>query len=247
MSKKDISKSQIKILWGKSGSRCAICKENIIKSIQDREEYHVGEMAHIEGEKPGSARFNPNMTDEQRANYKNLILLCPTHHSIIDKNESEYTVEKLKQVKREHEKWVEDSLKSHIPGITFAELEMVIKYLIVAPLPIKEKLRFIIPPGEKIEKNKLSTEVRNLITIGMIQIKLVENYLNKHPDILFAERLKAGFVNKYIELRDKGWEGDALFYELLDFASNNSIDFKNRTAGLSVLVYFFERCDVFEK
>jgi len=33
----------------------------------------------------------------------------------------------------------------------------------------------------------------------------------------------------------------------LDFASNYSSDFRQTTAGLSVLAYFFEKCDVFEE
>jgi len=71
-------------------------------------------MAHIEGEKPGAARYNANMPYEERNNYQNFILLCPTHHTIIDKDENQYTVEKLRQLKKEHEKWVEDS-----PGFCF--------------------------------------------------------------------------------------------------------------------------------
>jgi len=34
------------------------------------------------------------------------LLLCPTHHRMIDNNPEEWTVEKLKQLKEEHENWV---------------------------------------------------------------------------------------------------------------------------------------------
>jgi hypothetical protein len=100
MSKRTINPSQIKVLWAKSGYMCAVCQTDIIKSDQEGRIYPIGEMAHIEGEKPGAARYNPNITDEERAAYENLILLCPTHHAIIDKTEQEYTVEKLKQIKK---------------------------------------------------------------------------------------------------------------------------------------------------
>ncbi|MGD2086387.1 MAG: HNH endonuclease signature motif containing protein [Candidatus Aminicenantes bacterium] len=247
MGKKSINPSQQKLLWGKSASRCAICKEILHKPDKEGKDYPIGEMAHIEGENPGAARYNTNMTDEERNNYQNLILLCPTHHIIIDKDESEYTVRKLKQIKKDHEKWIQDSLRTQIADITFAELDVILKYLTVVDIPHGDKPITIIPPAKKIKKNDLSGEVGNLITIGMIQRKLIKNYLNKHPDLDFSVRLSRGFFDKYEELRQDGLIGDALFYELWDFASNYSDDFKQKTAGLSVLTYFFELCEVFEE
>lgn len=246
MSKKQIKESQIKLLWGESGSRCAICKVKLVKTNRDGGKYQVGEQAHIEGENPGSARYNLNMTDEERADYENLILLCPTDHTIIDKDEDDYTVSKLKQIKKDHEKWVNDSLRSFLPEITFAELEVIIKYLSDTSITAVDNLKTIIPPAEKIKKNNLSPGVETLITMGMVQVRLVEKYLNRNPDIQFSGRLKTGFVNQYIALKQEGLDSDALFYELLDFASNYSADFKEKAAGLSVLSYFFERCEVFE-
>ena len=63
----------------------------------------------------------------------------------------------------------------------------------------------------------------------MMQVKLIEHYLNKHPDTQFANRLRAGFVKKYEELCREEFNADALFYELLDFAS------KSRKGNLSGL------------
>ena len=81
----------------------------------------------------------------------------------------------------------------------------------------------------------------------MLKIRLVKQYINKNPDINFGERLKQGFVNKYLELKKSGIEGDELFLSLFEFASNNSQDLKTQAAGLAVLTYFFETCEVFEK
>jgi len=203
-------------------------------------------MAHIEGENPGSARYNPDMTGDQRTAYDNLILLCPSHHTEVDKNQAQYPVEKLRQIKKDHEKWVEDSLKRQMPQITFAELEVILKYLPAAPVPLENGSITVVPPGKKIKKNDLSVAVGNSITMGMMQVKLVEDYLNKHPDLQFAARLTKGFVDKYVEARGTGLMGDELFYELWDFSISSSTDFTRKAAGLSVLVYFFEKCKVFE-
>lgn len=246
MSKKTIPLKDVKILWGRSGNKCALCKTVLIKEEDERSTYPLGEIAHIEGENPGSARYNSGMTDDERRRYDNLILLCPNCHREIDNDCQTHTVEKLIKTKKDHEKWIFESLQKQMPNVTFAELEVIIKHIMAVPIfENKESLK-IIPPKDKIEKNNLSSNVEDDITIGMLKVKQVKDYLNKNPDIHFKERLRVGFVEKYQELKEK-LEGDALFYALLDYASNNSPDFKYISAGLSVLTYFFELCEVFEE
>ena len=100
MSKKTISPRNTKLLWGQSGASCAICKTTIIeKKENDDIIYPIGEMAHIEGEKPGTARYNKSMTDNDRSSHENLILVCPTCHTKIDNDPEKFTVEKLKKIK----------------------------------------------------------------------------------------------------------------------------------------------------
>lgn len=102
-----MKEKDVKMLWGRSGNRCAICKIELTpvgsKSL-------LGEMAHIIADKPKGPRGESHLTPEQRDEYDNLILLCPTHHTLIDKNEEEWTVEKLKFIKLEHENWVQNQL-----------------------------------------------------------------------------------------------------------------------------------------
>ncbi|MGB7519699.1 MAG: LPO_1073/Vpar_1526 family protein, partial [Spirulinaceae cyanobacterium] len=47
--------------------------------------------------------YNPNQDDEQRRSFENLILLCANHHIVTD-DMKEYSVAKLKEMKRVHEK-----------------------------------------------------------------------------------------------------------------------------------------------
>jgi tetratricopeptide (TPR) repeat protein len=73
----------------------------------------TGEIAHIESANEGGARFNSNMSNEDRRAFDNLILLCPEHHKIIDnkENEKQYPTKLLKNWKKRHE---EISLKAFI-------------------------------------------------------------------------------------------------------------------------------------
>jgi hypothetical protein len=233
------------ILWGNSAARCAICKCNLIEYPETGNPFHVGEMAHIEGENDTSARFNTQLCGADRAKYDNLILLCPTHHTLIDKDPATYTVEKLRSIKNEHETYIHDSFKNSISDITFAELDIILKYLIGVPNDSVPENLTLIPLQEKIERNSLSPNVQKWILMGLTQVTQVRTFVGKNPDIYYGERLRSGFVKQFGELYDQELRGDALFYALWDFATTGERDFIIKAAGLSVMVYFFEICEVF--
>lgn len=117
-----INQKDIKLLWGRSGNRCAICKTEL---TQDKESvtaaYTLGEQAHIVGEKENAARGNSPLSEKERNSYHNLILLCPNHHTAIDENETDWPVEKLHQVKSEHELWVTETLSETIDHVKLAK------------------------------------------------------------------------------------------------------------------------------
>lgn len=237
-----------KILCARSGGLCAIpeChKELIIKKQSERESF-IGGMAHIKGERKGAARFDPSMTDKERNSHDNLILVCGNHHKIIDDQEKTYTVEKLIQIKKQHEEWVRTQFSDKVIDVTFAELNVVTKYIVSGQYTPSDSYT-IIPPKEKIEKNGLSQKTTHLITMGLSQVNQVKEYIDRCPDIEFGERLKEGFVAEYERLKnEENLNGDDLFDCLLDFAAGYSSDFKIRAAGLTVLVYLFEKCEVFK-
>lgn len=98
----------IKILWGRSGNRCAICK---IELTPDGEAETIGEIAHIISQSPDGPRGDEELPLEKRNDYSNLILLCPNHHSEIDKRPAFWSTQKLQELKDEHEKWVSSQLE----------------------------------------------------------------------------------------------------------------------------------------
>lgn len=246
MSKAKIRVVDLSILWTKSGYRCAICKKVLIDTDIEGNLFPLGEKAHIEGEKPAAARYNKDMTDKERGNYRNLILLCPECHTKIDKNHKAFPVDLLKHLKKEHEDLVYKALKSCMPDVTFAELEVILKYLKNAPIDITFSDYKITDLDEKIIKNKLSSDAKRDLTLGLQQVKQVKDYLNKNPDPQFSKILTSRFINKYKELKHTGLPPDDIFYNLCNFSSNYSIEYRFQAAGLSVLTYF-EQCEVFEK
>ncbi|MDD5051015.1 MAG: hypothetical protein PHU49_00315 [Syntrophorhabdaceae bacterium] len=245
-----ISSKDQKILWGRSGNRCAMpeCRTLLVLNRTDKDrEAIIGEMAHIKGENPTAARYDASMSDNERNGHDNLILLCGNHHKMIDDQPNTYTAEKLKHIKAEHEGWIQKMTEEEIVNVTFSELDAITKYLITVQ-PEQDDSLVLVPPKDKINKNSLSGKTEKLITTGLMQVKQVANFIDKHLDVEFGERLKQGFVTEYKRLKnEEKLSGDELFEALFEFASNGRKEFTEMAAGLAVLTYLFEQCEVFEK
>ena len=99
-----------KILWGKSGNRCAICKQKLVlnKTEHDKESV-VGDEAHIVSKSNGGPRGHIALACDHD-DYQNLILLCKVHHKMVDDQTKTYSLESLILIKCMHEAWVEQSL-----------------------------------------------------------------------------------------------------------------------------------------
>lgn len=110
-----ISDRNRKLLWGRSGNRCVICRQLLAleANLEDGEAL-VGDECHIVAQAASGARGSETIQDEPDS-YDNLILLCKTDHKRIDDLRHEYTVERLKQLKNDHEHWVETSLSDVLP------------------------------------------------------------------------------------------------------------------------------------
>ena len=249
-----VTQKEMKKLCMKNGRYCAMCHtELIVKNRENNSETIIAKIAHIKGENPGkgkktsSARYDPSMNDKERNSSENLLLICGNCHTKIDDQPVVYSTKKLQQIKDDYELWVSQRIKTEINGITFSELDIVTKFL-SSGQAVSSNSYTIIPPKDKIMKNGLSKKSEHLIMMGMTQVKQVTEFIDKCPDADFGDRLKVGFVNEYNKLKDKeSLSGDDLFNSLLDFASGGAMDFKRKAAGLAVLVYLFEKCEVFEK
>ena len=122
-----ISAKDRKTLWGRSGSRCAICRRPMVAArTADDPEAIVGDEAHIAGQSPGGPRWPDLPPGVPVDAYDNLILLCRVHHKVIDSQPNHYTAARLREIKDDHEKWVSDRLDdAQIPGLYDGLIEPV--------------------------------------------------------------------------------------------------------------------------
>lgn len=111
-----ISDKTRKVLWGRSGNRCAICKHELIvdATVEDSESV-VGDECHIVSSKVHGPRHDPSYPKDKFDLYENLILLCRIHHKMIDDQSETYSTGILRQMKSNHEVWVTQKLSDKPP------------------------------------------------------------------------------------------------------------------------------------
>ena len=106
-----ISEKTRKILWGRSGNRCALCRhELVIDATAADDESVVGDECHIVSGKTQGPRHDPAFPSERLDEPENLILLCRVHHKMVDDQCETHTVEILQKLKTNHETWVSSTL-----------------------------------------------------------------------------------------------------------------------------------------
>ena len=239
------------LLWARSGGLCCFPKCNVMcveEANTGDPSAIIGQIAHIEAKSDEGPRANPSLSDQQRNDYHNLILLCPTHHQLVDARESAYTVDMLHGWKTDRESRVLEILAHEMQSITFAQLEIITQALLhTGPTPSSSMS--VIPPQEKMDRNGLTIRTGTLITIGLVQSKQVQQFVEgmSGVDNTFIGRLTSGFVDEYQRQHWGGLRGDSLFEAMRLFSVQRRSDFRYQCAGLAVLVYLFERCEVFEQ
>jgi hypothetical protein len=117
-----VSDRDRKILWAKAGNRCSNCKQPLVQpgEAEDSTDHAVvGEECHIVAQR----RDGPRGTFEILTaldDYANLILLCPSDHTMIDQLADEWPPVRLRKMKTEHEAWVNERLSPSKPQPRFS-------------------------------------------------------------------------------------------------------------------------------
>jgi hypothetical protein len=197
--------ADVKMLFALAAGLCAFpdCRARCIVDSTDYDEAKViGKIAHIVAHGDEGPRADRSVSLDQRDCYDNWLLLCPTHHDTVDVQPNTYSVIILREWKSSHEGWVRSTLSAAMPVISFVELRQVTNALVASASANAIDLK-LIPPAEKMEKNKLTSAVRAHLTLGVAKSKEVAKFVDHFAriDTTFPDRLRAGFQAKYNEYR----------------------------------------------
>jgi hypothetical protein len=118
--RRQYSPQTLKVLFALSGNQCAHpeCNNPVIAPGNEiSDPLVVAQICHIFAASNDGPRSHPDLSEDQRNSADNLILLCPTHHRIVDGQFEKYPVETLKLWKRQHEgkfqSGLEDGASTH--------------------------------------------------------------------------------------------------------------------------------------
>lgn len=123
MSKTTIPPKVITKLWTLSGGRCQYegCNQPLWRDNLTMMQINTAYIAHIVADSPGGPRGDKFRSPRLAKDFNNLMLLCDTHHRLIDKEDiAGHPESRLLEMKEKHEKRIEllSSLtpenKSHI-------------------------------------------------------------------------------------------------------------------------------------
>jgi hypothetical protein len=212
----------LKIMWG-------------VHATPDSPQAVIGKICHIVAHSDIGPRGDPGYPPEKREDPENLILMCGTHHDVIDVQPNDYTTADLRRWKRERDEWFETRLSDAVVALTFAELDQVTTGLISTPPGAEGSLNPPTPPQRKMRHNGLSPQIAQFYQVGQLRFGDIEAYIAQAHDwnSEFGERLTAGFREQYATLWDRGLRGDDLYVGLAD--------------GVAIVSYLFHTCDVFER
>lgn len=113
------------MLWAKSAGRCAYpaCPNRCIDSFETSGTILIGEMAHVlaHGKKgPRASGRDQGQIDT----YENLVLLCPYHHTVVDKAPRDFPTELLEEWKHSLEERVDQAIDTPV----FAKKTQLFEY-----------------------------------------------------------------------------------------------------------------------
>ncbi len=127
----------------------------------------------------------------------------------------------------------------------YADLCAVLESIAARTTPRTEEVGAV--PMGKIEANALSESVATLLKAGMRKTSLVKEFFNQWHDETLGERVAAAFKAEYQRLRPMYAPND-VFSRLQDWAGGTQRGGpEHELAVLTVIAYYFESCDIFEK
>jgi HNH endonuclease len=96
-----ISPNTIKRLFAKSQDQCAMPRCTSPLTIGDS---ILGEVCHIRARRKRGPRYDATLSTADIDQFHNLVLLCPTCHTLVDKDPRTYSAELLQDIKELHER-----------------------------------------------------------------------------------------------------------------------------------------------
>lgn len=145
---KNPSFNTIRILCGRSAGMCQFegCPKRLFYDVVSNKSFNNSYVAHIIASNPRGPRGDKKLSHLLSDDINNLMLMCSDHHKLIDDNEKDYTVERLKEMKRKHEERIENLCKLfYVPKTELLLLSSPIKGKHEVEIKVNQAADAVIP------------------------------------------------------------------------------------------------------
>ncbi len=142
-----------------------------------------------------------------------------------------------------------------VPGLSVAqvttaiEIQILMKYLgrqtPIAEDPTNFDLTAI---AEKLQRNRLSEAVTNMVMPSVPVAKLVHKFVTGMPDPGFSQTIASDLAAKYKELAASTDDPDVIFGSIVEYVlGEHHLEPRFFWAAVGIVTYYFELCDIFER
>src|SRR5690606_36294560 len=117
----------------------------------------------------------------------NLLLLCSNHHTTIDEKVDSFPIEKIKQIKRDHERWVKNNLETTVNNV-------------IEPTSEQNLLSFMVNQHDKIMNHKSLLQIQHSpesLTLAKIELEKISSKIKS-----FVQKLTSSPPNFKIIVRE---------------------------------------------
>ena len=188
---RDYTQGTERALYAFSGTTCYFpgCETRVIVIVGDEPVSNV-EIADIGGANPGSPRYDPSMTNNERRSFPNLILLCKPHHNIVDRlHPDDYPADALFEWKTAHER------AARIDGVALATVDEdcligLIERAVQEAGP-QRRVRVEIGLG-------IATPGRHLVFPSETATQFFENYRDLGPPVVIVTARNQGSLKAFV-------------------------------------------------
>ena len=189
-----ISDRTRKLLWGKSGNRCAICRRVLAAAATDSDPAAVlGEECHIIAQSAGGPRAG-EISEQQLDLESNLILLCRDDHRRVDAQPGHFSSQKLRELKAAHETWVDTTLEDKPLSIPKVRIRRVGPRLASIPMITSgNELLAIVLEGTAFDfaHDELTSE-NDVESVGSF-LQALQDYAEAGDDLESGDRVRVAF------------------------------------------------------
>ena len=138
---------------------------------------------------------------------------------------------------------------SAAPVTTANEIQILMKYLgKYTPLMADTTGLDLTAIAEKLQRNRLSEAVTNIVRPSVPVARLVHRFVTGMPDPAFSQAIALDLAGKYKELAGSTDSPDVIFGSIIDYVLGGyHMEPKFFWAAAGIVTYYFELCDIFEK